>query len=227
MTENASLSSTPGDGAPNGDPYKILVRLIAGAIGEGLDRLMEANERLEHSELAATPEVAGPFVTNRIAMAIVGFTYELPEQIAAASTSVSRTIAPFTAVASATFNAGSGVAEATGIAPYIAERTQPTRTALVKEFDRLISVGSGEYARGRVLAVGAFTESMDGIVSYLGDSEEVKELVREQTLGMTGAAVQEIRETGATADGLTEAIFRKIFRRDFEPLPPKPSFDTE
>ena len=227
MTETAGLSSTQGEDPSNGDPYKTLVRLVAGGIGEGLDRLMDVNERLEQSELAATPEVAGPFVTNQIAMAVVGFVYELPEQIAAASTSLSRTLSPATAVAGMALRRGAAFAEATGIAPYVAELTQPTRVALVEEFDRLVSVGSAEYARGRVLSVGAFTESMDGIVSYLGDSDEVKELVREQTMGMTGAAVQEIRETGATADGLTEAIFRKVFRRDIESLPPKPSFNTE
>jgi hypothetical protein len=93
------------------------------------------------------------------------------------------------------------------------------------EYERLVNVGTAEYARGRVLAVGAFTESIDGIIGYLGDSDEVGELVREQTMGVTGAAVLEIRETGAAADGLTEGIFRKIFRRDIQSVPPKPRFE--
>jgi hypothetical protein len=115
------------------------------------------------------------------------------------------------------------VAESTGIGPFFAELSLPMREALVTEYERLIAVGTAEYARGRVLAVGTFTESVDGVVSYLSDSDEVKELVREQTLGVTGAAVLEIRETGAAADGLTEGIFR----RDIHSLSPKPEFETE
>jgi hypothetical protein len=207
--------------------YKTLVRVVAGGIGEGLDRLMDVTERLEQAELATTPDVVGPFATNPIAMAIVGFAYEFPEQVAAASASVSRTFAPLTMVAKVMYDTGATFAEATGLAPLVAEMTLPTRIALVEEFDRLVSVGSAEYARGRVLSVGTFTESVDGIVSYLSDSDEVKELVREQTLGITGAAVQEIRETGAAADGLTEGIFRKIFGKDIKPLPPKPKFEEE
>jgi hypothetical protein len=115
------------------------------------------------------------------------------------------------------------VAESTGIGPFFAELSLPMREALVAEYERLIAVGTAEYARGRVLAVGAFTESIDGIIGYLGNSEEVGELVREQTLGVTGATVLEIRETGAAADGLTEGIFR----RDVQSLPPKPGLGTE
>ena len=66
----------------------------------------------------------------------------------------------------------------------------------------------------------AFQESTDGIVGLLSNSEELGDLVREQTLGVTGSAVQEVRETGAAADGLTEGVFRRIFRRDDRPLPP-------
>ncbi|MDK1010175.1 MAG: hypothetical protein QGM48_03700, partial [Actinomycetota bacterium] len=65
----------------------------------------------------------------------------------------------------------------------------------------------------------------DGIVGYLGESEELGELVREQTIGITGAAVQEIRETGAAADALTEGIFRRLLGRDRQTLPPAPVAD--
>jgi hypothetical protein len=74
-----------------------------------------------------------------------------------------------------------------------------------------------------VLSVQAFERSVDGIVGYLSESDELGELVREQTIGITGAAVQEIRETGAAADGLTEGIFRKLLGRDRRPLPLVPA----
>jgi hypothetical protein len=213
--------------APKADPYKTLVRLVAGGIGEGIDRLMEVSATLDNAEVDTSPDATGPYSTNPIAMAAVGFAYDFPEQMADASAAASRMLYPFTTIAKAAIEAGGAVAETTGIAHYIAEASLPTREALAAEYQRLVAVGTAEYARGRVLAVGAFTESIDGIVGYLGSSEEVGELVREQTLGVTGAAVLEIRETGAAADGLTEGIFRKMFRRDAQPLPPKPGFETE
>lgn len=227
MTENGIPSRDASVGTPNRDVYKTLVRVVAGGIGEGLDRLIQVTESLEEGELEATPGVVGPFSTNPVAMAVVGFVYELPEQLAAASASATRTLSPFTAAARIALSTGATLAQATRIGPLVNEMTLPTRVALVEEFDRLVSVGTAEYARGRVLSVGTFTESVDGVVSYLSDSDEVKELVREQALGVTGAAVQEIRETGAAADGLTEGIFRKIFRRDVKSLPPMPRFDSE
>jgi hypothetical protein len=121
------------------------------------------------------------------------------------------------------FVADANVMAATGVASFVEGFTAPVREALAEERERLTAVGTAEYARGRVLAVHAFEQSVEGIVGLLSESEELGELVREQTLGVTGSAVQEIRETGAAADGLTEGIFRRIFRREDRPLPPKPS----
>jgi hypothetical protein len=212
---------------PKGDPYKALVRIIAGGIGEGIDRLLAVSATLDDVEMDGKFTVDGPYATNPVAMAAVGFAYDLPEQVAGASAAASRMLYPFTTIAKVAIETGSAVAESTGIGPFIADVTLPTREALAAEYDRLIAVGTAEYARGRVLAVGTFTESIDGIIGYLGDSDEVGELVREQTMGVTGAAVLEIRETGAAADGLTEGIFRRIFRRDVQSLPPKPRFESE
>ena len=212
---------------PKGDPYKTLVRIIAGGIGEGIDRLMEVSATLDDVEIDTDPDAAGPYATNPIAMAAVGFAYDFPEQVAGATAAATRMLYPFTTIAKVAIDTGSVLAESTGVGPFLADLTLPTREALATEYKRLINVGTAEYARGRVLAVGAFTESIDGIIGYLGNSEEVGELVREQTLGVTGAAVLEIRETGAAADGLTEGIFRKIFGRDAQSLPPKPGFETE
>lgn len=212
---------------PEGDPYKTLVRIIAGGIGEGVDRLMAVSATLDDVEIDTTPTANGPYATNPMAMAAVGFVYDLPEQVAGATATVSRLLYPFTMMARVAVDTGSVLAESTGIGPFLADLTLPTRKALAAEYERLIAVGSAEYARGRVLAVGTFTESIDGIIGYLGNSEEVGELVREQTLGVTGAAVLEVRETGAAADGLTEGVFRRIFRRDVQSLPPRPGFEPE
>lgn len=64
-------------------------------------------------------------------------------------------------------------------------------------------------------------------MGYIGESDELGELVREQTLGITGAAVREIRETGAAADGLTEGLFRKLLGKEKWAVPPLPVPQTE
>jgi hypothetical protein len=210
-----------------GDPYKSLVRIIAGGIGEGIDRLVAVSGSLDDVEIDSDSDAHGPFTTNPVVMAAVGFAYDFPEQVAGATAAAQRMLYPFTIIAKVAIDTGSVLAESTGVGPLVADLTLPTREALATEYERLVNVGTAEYARGRVLAVGTFTESIDGIIGYLGDSEEVGELVREQTMGVTGAAVLEIRETGAAADGLTEGIFRKIFRRDIQSVPPKPRFEPE
>jgi hypothetical protein len=210
-----------------GDPYKSLVRIIAGGIGEGIDRLVAVSGSLDDVEIDSDSDAHGPFTTNPVVMAAVGFAYDFPEQVAGATAAAQRMLYPFTIIAKVAIDTGSVLAESTGVGPLVADLTLPTREALAMEYERLVNVGTAEYARGRVLAVGTFTESIDGIIGYLGDSEEVGELVREQTMGVTGAAVLEIRETGAAADGLTEGIFRKIFRRDIQSMPPKPRFEPE
>jgi hypothetical protein len=212
---------------PRGDPYKTLVRIVAGGIGEGIDRLLEVSASLDDVEIDSDSDAHGPYATNPVAMAAVGFAYDFPEQVAGATAAAQRMLYPFAMIAKVAIDTGAVLAESTGVGPFLVDLTLPTREALATEYSRLVNVGTAEYARGRVLAVGAFTESIDGIIGYLGDSEEVGELVREQTMGVTGAAVLEIRETGAAADGLTEGIFRKIFRRDIQSVPPKPRFEPE
>jgi hypothetical protein len=155
-------------------------------------------------------------------MIVVGYLSEWPQQMEAVRGTARDLTYPVGQLLGVAYRTVVAVAEVTGIAGAVASIAEPTKVALAQELERLANVGTAEYARGRVLSVHAFERSIDGIIGYLGDSEEVGELVREQTLGITGAAVQEIRETGAAADGLTEGIFRKMLGKDRRPLPPAP-----
>ncbi|MCL1593792.1 MAG: hypothetical protein M3132_05520 [Actinomycetia bacterium] len=212
---------------PGGDVHKTIVRLVSGGVGEGVDRLMAMSTALDDVDESSATEVTGPYSTNPSVMAVVGWISELPEQISAATSSIDQMSYPFARLSRVLFDTTAAIAEATGVAPFVAGVTAPTRDAIAAEIGRLTAVGSAEYARGRVLAVETFTHSVDGIVGYLSESDEVGDLIREQTLGFAGGAVQEVRETGAAADGLTEGIFRKIFGRDTQSLPPKPVFEGE
>jgi hypothetical protein len=153
-------------------------------------------------------------------MVLVGWVSEWPEQFNAMSANLSES--PLSRLLGVVYNTGAAIADATGLAGFVSSVTKPSRVALAEEIERLAHVGTAEYARGRVLAVQAFERSFDGIVGYMGESDEVTELVRQKTIGITGSAVQEIRETGAAADGLTEGVIRKLFGRTVRALPPMP-----
>lgn len=199
------------------------MRIATGGIGEVLDRVRALATELEMADTDPDSVSAVALSTNHTAMVLVGWVSEWPEQFDTARSRFQET--QLSRLAGVMYNTGAAVAEATGIAGFVSSVTEPGRLALAEEIDRLAKVGTAEYARGRVLAVQAFERSFDGIVGYMGDSEEVSELVRQQTLGVTGTAVQEMRESGAAADGLTEGVFRKLLGRSVRTVPPIP--DTE
>ena len=200
--------------------HRTIVRIATGGIGEVLDRVRALAVELESADTDPDSVKAVPLTTNRTAMVLVGWVSEWPEQFKTVASNVEQS--PLARLVGVAYNTGAAVAEATGVASFVSSVTEPSRVALADEIDRLAKVGTAEYARGRVLAVQAFEESFDAIVTYMGDSDEVTEIVRQQTIGITGSAVQEIRETGAAADGLTEGVIRKLFGRTIRPLPPMP-----
>lgn len=220
MSDAPDTSPPPQPADP--ELHKTLVRIVSGGIGEGIDRLKTLAGELEAADRDPESVSAVPLTTNQAAMVLVGWLSEWPEQVNALKTSAREMTYPVSWLFRVMYDTGAAIAQVTGVAGLVSAMTEPTRAALAEELDRLMNVGTAEYARGRVLSVQAFERSIDGIIGYLGDSDEVGELVREQTLGITGAAVQEIRETGAAADGLTEGVFRRLLGRGQRSLPPKP-----
>lgn len=214
----SDATTTPEATGP--DLHKAIVRIVAGGIGEGVDRLMAVARSLEESEEPS--DTTGPFTADPTLMAIVGWASEFPEFVRGVGDSASRMTYPITRVTGVALETAMYLAEITGVKAFVADLAEPAVRAWNEERERLTSVGTAEYARGRVLAAEAFERSVEGIVGLLSESDELADLVREQTLGVTGAAVQEIRETGAAADSLTEGIFRRILRREVRPIPPRP-----
>jgi hypothetical protein len=224
MSENTDVDSSGM--TTQRDAHAAIVRLVVGGIGEGIERLLAISNELDDADVAPSGELVGPIHADPRLMAAVGWVSELPQTINAVGTTSYRMAYPFIRVAGVAADTAAYLASVTGVSSFIAGVTEPARTALAQERLRLTDVGTAEYARGRVLAVRAFESSVDGIVGLLSESEELGDLVREQTLGITGSAIQEIRETGAAADRLTEGIFRRLGRRPARQLPPRPAIDT-
>jgi hypothetical protein len=95
------------------------------------------------------------------------------------------------------------------------------------EAERLAAIGRNEYTQGRVLFDSVVDNAIDLVLDNVSESESLNELIREQAIGVGGAAIQEVRETGAAADSLTDSVVRKILRRPPRPLPPMPDNGAE
>jgi hypothetical protein len=221
MPDPSAVENTPPASQPtDAELHRTIVRIATGGIGEVVDRVRALAVDLESADTDPDSVQAVPLTTNRTAMVLVGWVSEWPEQLNAVSATLKEV--PLARLFGVVYDTGAAVAEATGVANFVSSVTEPSRVALAEEIDRLAKVGTAEYARGRVLAVQAFEQSFDGIVGYMSESEEVSELVRQQTIGITGSAVQEIRETGAAADGLTEGLLNKLRGRKPRTVPPMP-----
>jgi len=223
MPDTSAPTDSSSHQPTDAEIHRTIVQIATGGIGEMIDRVRALAIELESADTDPDSVEPVPLTTNRSAMVLVGWVSEWPEQLDAARSNLGDS--PLARLVGVVYNTGAAFAETTGIAGFVSSVTEPSRIALADEIERLAKVGTAEYARGRVLAVQAFEESFDAIVTYMGDSEEVGELVRQQTIGITGSAVQEIRETGAAADGLTEGVIHKLFRRKVQPLPPMPESD--
>lgn len=220
---SAAENTLPAPQPTDAEIHRTIVRIATGGVGELADRVRALAAELESAETDPDSIQAIPLATNRTAMVLVGWVSEWPEQFNSMSTNLRES--PLARMFGVVYNTGAAVAEATGVASFVSSVTQPSRVALAEEIDRLAKVGTAEYARGRVLAVQAFEQSFDGVVGYMGESEEVSELVRQQTIGITGSAVQEIRETGAAADGLTEGLLNRLRGRTPRTVPPMPAVE--
>jgi hypothetical protein len=203
-------------------PYASVVRLATGAAGIGLDRLRQIESSIESTDGSAadTPEIT--FDWQTAGALLVGFVVDLPDRIerggqsAATMASTARTLtAPVWWFSSAV-----------GLTTLANRIAAPVRASMEAELEHLVSLGADEVARGRRLAGAAFDHSMDSIIDHVAESESLDELVREQTTGITAGAVREVRETGAAADGLTENVLRKLFRRPLREAP-EPTLGTE
>ena len=97
------------------------------------------------------------------------------------------------------------------------------RSIVDAESERLAAIGRHEVTQGRALVHSVVDDTFDGLIDKVSDNDALNELVKQQAVGITGAAIQEVRESGAAADGLTDTVVRKILRRVPRELPPRPA----
>jgi hypothetical protein len=212
---------------PSADPsewsaYGSVVRLIAGAAGTGLDQLRQIEQSLDDTDEAAVDRSELTLRWQTFEALVVGFAADLPDRIERGAQGAAAVASKVQALTAPVWRLSSAV----GLTPLAERTTAAARASIRTELEELVALGSTEIARGRKLVEAVFDESMDSIIDHVADSQSLDDLVREQTTGITAGAVREVRETGAAADGLTENVVRKLFRRPLRQAP-EPAFETE
>jgi len=221
--EQPAEPDEPADPADWGSVYSSMVRLGAGLVGTVLDRAQSAD--------VDTPEEAPPSEpTHDIAVdgdpigsVVVGFAADLPDRFGRVTSAVSEGTGPVRSVVSW----GWRVTAASPIGWVIAGPVDAVRDRMDVETERLAAIGRSEYAEGRVLFEKVVDNAIDGVLDNVSESDALLELIRDAALGMGDAAIEEVRETGAAADQLTDSIVRKLLRRDPRDLPPMPANGSE
>src|SRR5262249_29411443 len=87
----------------------------------------------------------------------------------------------------------------------VLERLTSARDRARMAVARLVLRGEDEERRSRELAQAAVAEMFDETCARLAESEALRRLVREQTTGLTAAALAGLRVGCARADALAEA----------------------
>jgi hypothetical protein len=81
------------------------------------------------------------------------------------------------------------------------------------ELGRLAVVARDEERRGREVAEPALQKMFDDACTRLAESGAIRQLVREQSVGLTASAIARLRAWAADADDTVERVTTGVFRR--------------
>jgi hypothetical protein len=82
----------------------------------------------------------------------------------------------------------------------------------VDQLDRLADAGQREQAAARTLATGVIKRLIQGGTAEFAESADVKRVIHQQSQGIAGAALTEIRDRTERADDAAENVVRRILR---------------
>ncbi|MCZ7671351.1 MAG: hypothetical protein M5U34_31575 [Chloroflexi bacterium] len=205
---------------PEFDKIQAITRFLVGGVLEGADEFTKRLELWEaylREELPVVPlDLSETSERDLLRYGLVGFIFEsedtgraLLKKLLKVPGGVARTaVRPTKSVANSRF-------------------TRPIRRRLDRMADRggnqimrWIERGYAEEPLSRNLARLGVAEITDEYIDLLAQNEELKELVQEQSIGLAGEAVGQVRERTFSADTLIERIARAVTRRSPRLEPP-------
>jgi hypothetical protein len=202
---------------PSPETLQLILQLAVGGVMEGADelarRLQERQHELNQNRAGKITVFAGDESdAERLRYALLGILFETPgvvaRQLSAARQNTQRVAGMVAKVTRPLTNSW--------LARPARRRYQnlvARRNALI---DRLIEVGRTEEQSGRLLARDVTVETLDELLTYLAQKPEIRQIVQEQGLSLTGEVVNEMRKRTAAADSLVD---RLLGRRTPDPPP--------
>jgi hypothetical protein len=194
--------------------FESLTSLALGMALVGRDVLSERIEGWVEGSDEEAPDVA--VVDSPLGLAAIGLTVE-----------VQRSIVRSVAVANAVGSSLVGASRAIGSLPGFAQMAsmsgalKPVTRPAERAWDHLVELGREKEATARALAGTALRSSTDvafrevtiRAIEEVAQNETARDILREETVGMGEAAVDEVRGLAREADDRLEKIARTLFRR--------------
>jgi hypothetical protein len=201
------------------DQLDILIRLVIGTGLIGAEELGQYLQQWEENARHQAEAMAAPEETKAaiVRYAVLGALFELKDKVELGLGNLGKT--------------------ANNIGQTVSEKSKPvTRSRfyqpIQKKYDDLVAYGESKInplvERGRredpvarALAREALTESIDELIEFFAENEEITELIQQQSLGMANEVVEDVRTRTVTADNVMERFTRNLLRKSQrEELPP-------
>lgn len=213
------------------DTYMALSRLVVGGVIEGTDQLAKRLKRIEAElrlEQADAPKIGEINSTNDVLRyAAVGLALSASEGLRERFFRL--------------LNASDLFWDVTGSAvkPLTENRITGFFTApFERAFQRFVAKGqdavSGWVERGRreepisrEMALDTFETIVNEFITLLSENPELAELVQQQSVGLVGEVVDEVRSRTVSADALAETLVRRLLRRPPRTELPAPPEDVQ
>jgi hypothetical protein len=188
---------------------RLLLRFAVGAAELGIEGLAAALRQFEVERLAAPPvEPPAPLSGRHV---VIGALCDAPAWLAhqlhptRGLMPVRREQGRWARLARLARRAP-GVAQATRYAEALEARGRA-------QLARWAELGAHEEQAGREIARLAIGVMFENAMSHVAESPELKQVIEEQSQGLTRSAMNDIRETSARADRLVESVARRLLGR--------------
>ncbi len=203
-----------------GTAYSSAVRVAAGVVGVLADRAHEAANSAPAHDREESPAVEGLSTQSDVpGMVLFGLAADLPTRFGRMTASIGDN----TGFVRDIVGYGWRVTTNSPVGWLMSKPIEAVLQRVEAEAGRLSEIGRSEVAQGKALVETVVDSTIDGVLDNVSESDALNELIREQAFGITDSAIQEVRETGAAADNLTDSAIRKILRREPRALPPRPA----
>lgn len=205
---------------PEFDAYRATVRLLVGGTIEGAAelarRLEEWERRIREAQMIEAKSPAEETPSDLARYAVVGLVLETAEFFR-------RRVPVWLRLSDLTVETTGRMVTRLPFTGFIGRRYDELVARGMGSVDRWIAVGRAEEPTSRAVARLAVEDVINDIVSYLAENPEVAELVQNQSIGLAGEVVDQVRGRTVTADTLAERVVRRVLRRTpREQLPPPP-----